>query len=908
MKKILSSKIAGLLVISMMSVTVGVIPVFAAVTTSLYPNGQGTYTAWSGTESDIDEAGAPDCTAMEGVYTGNTNDRESVVIDLSSIPNGSTITSVDVVVAYRDSVLSGDNGTFKTFTRFNGTDLDATSNIVASSGTCSSTTQTLNVADAVKNGATTLEVGVLKTANDTSTVFVGAIHAIVTYTSTNTAPVAQAKSITINEDTATTSGVLATDVDLPAQVLTYSVVANPSHGAISGFSSTTGAFTYTPALNYNGSDSFTFKANDGTVDSNIATVSITVNSVNDNPVLSGVSNKTVGELSNLSFTVSSTDVDGGTPSYSLSSAPAGASIGSSNGVFSWTPTEAQGPGSYTFSVVVSAGNGGSDTDPITVTVEEVNITPTGATQTVSTHLNTSKTITFTGVDGDIPTQTLVYAISTPASVGTLGAVSGNQVTYTPSTNFVGADSFSYTVGDGTATSSAYTININVTDDAPVLNAIGTLSGDEETEISFTASAMDPNSDPIAYSLSGAPTGASIDSVTGTFSFTPTEAQGPGSYTFSVIVSDGAISDSETVTINVNEVNKVPTATGKTEGSALTTPEDTLLSGTLTATDVDVPVQALTYATTSNPSHGTIASFDPTSGVFTYVPDLNYYGNDAFTFKVSDGVVDSVDATIEIKVTSVNDIPVVTLLGSSHLLTTVNYPNVQLDATAYDVEDGDVTPSIMRTGAYDITKEGEYTLVYSATDSDEATGYATRTVIVLPQLGGSGGTDGTPGCKDPKASNYNPSAVYDGTCTYAPVGEVLGASTSTVSATGTTTPQGEVLGVSTSTEPLTCGEYLTLTNSLGKKYLKEGIRNDKDAVILLQKFLNEQLGLSLPVTGYFGPLTTKAVKTFQLLHKDTVLTPWGLTNPTGIVYKTTIARINNLKCSTLNIVIDTKDLR
>jgi peptidoglycan hydrolase-like protein with peptidoglycan-binding domain len=205
-------------------------------------------------------------------------------------------------------------------------------------------------------------------------------------------------------------------------------------------------------------------------------------------------------------------------------------------------------------------------------------------------------------------------------------------------------------------------------------------------------------------------------------------------------------------------------------------------------------------------------------------------------------------------------------------------------------------------------DGEYTLVYSATDSDEATGYATRTVIVLPQLDGSGGTNGTPGCKDPKASNYDPSAVYDGTCTYAPAGEVLGASTSTVPATGTTTPQGEVLGASTSTEPLTCGEYLTLTDSLGKKYLKEGIRNDKNAVMLLQKFLNEQLGLSLPVTGYFGPLTTKAVKTFQLLHKDTVLTPWGLTKPTGIVYKTTIARINNLKCSTLNIVIDTKDLR
>ncbi len=90
----------------------------------------------------------------------------------------------------------------------------------------------------------------------------------------NTAPVAAALELSTNEDTATTVTVTATDAD--ADPLSYAIVTGPSHGALSGHLDGDATFVYTPASNYNGPDEITFKANDGGIDSNTATISITV--------------------------------------------------------------------------------------------------------------------------------------------------------------------------------------------------------------------------------------------------------------------------------------------------------------------------------------------------------------------------------------------------------------------------------------------------------------------------------------------------------------------------------------------------------------------------------------------------------------------------------------------------------
>jgi hypothetical protein len=137
-----------------------------------------------------------------------------------------------------------------------------------------------------------------------------------------------------------------------------------------------GSFTYTPAPNWNGTDSFVYKANDGLVDSNNATVEITVNVINDPPVLTSIGNKSVDEETLLSFTTTASDHDipVQTLTFSLVGEPEGASIDPGTGAFTWTPSEAQGLDTYTFNVCISDG-ALDDCETIEVTVNEVNVAP-----------------------------------------------------------------------------------------------------------------------------------------------------------------------------------------------------------------------------------------------------------------------------------------------------------------------------------------------------------------------------------------------------------------------------------------------------------------------------------------------------------------------------------------------------
>ncbi len=140
--------------------------VLAAVTATLIPNGQGFYVTWTGGDATVD-GDTPLCN--DYVLGTTTGDRESFSLDLSSIPDGSTITSVSVDVWDRQ-VPSTTSGSYKTFIRVNGTDTDAVGELSAngSGANCGTTqTQAIDVPDTVKSGATTLEIGVLKTDTDT---------------------------------------------------------------------------------------------------------------------------------------------------------------------------------------------------------------------------------------------------------------------------------------------------------------------------------------------------------------------------------------------------------------------------------------------------------------------------------------------------------------------------------------------------------------------------------------------------------------------------------------------------------------------------------------------------------------------------------------------------------------------
>ena len=159
----------------------------------------------------------------------------------------------------------------------------------------------------------------------------------------NQAPVADAQSVSTNEDTAQSISLTATDAN--PQTLTFSVVGNPANGTLNGSGANR---TYTPNLNFNGTDSFTFRANDGTVNGNIATVTITVNPVNDAPVANAQS-LNVPEDTALPITLTGSDAENNPLTFSLVTAVANGTLAGSGANRIYTPNpNFHGTDSFTF--------------------------------------------------------------------------------------------------------------------------------------------------------------------------------------------------------------------------------------------------------------------------------------------------------------------------------------------------------------------------------------------------------------------------------------------------------------------------------------------------------------------------------------------------------------------------------
>ncbi len=191
---------------------------------------------------------------------------------------------------------------------------------------------------------------------------------LISIAAVNDAPVGTTATITTDEDTPATGTLAGTDVD--GNTLTFAKVADPSHGTVS-INASTGAYTYTPAGNYNGSDSFTFKVNDGTVDSAVATVSITVDAVNDAPVGTTATIAT-DEDTAATGTLSGTDVDGNTLTFAKVADPSHGtvSINATTGAYTYTPAgNYNGSDSFTFKV--NDGTVDSAVATVSITVDAV---------------------------------------------------------------------------------------------------------------------------------------------------------------------------------------------------------------------------------------------------------------------------------------------------------------------------------------------------------------------------------------------------------------------------------------------------------------------------------------------------------------------------------------------------------
>jgi VCBS repeat-containing protein len=454
--------------------------------------------------------------------------------------------------------------------------------------------------------------------------------------------------------------VKAVDTDIPVQTLTYSLIGAPAGAVINP---NTGVITWTPteAQGDNSTYTFTVRVNDGEVNTD-ATISLKVNEVNSAPVLTAISDQVIDELKLFSVTARATDADipANTLTYSLDAgAPDGMTINPQSGVLTWTPTEAQGPGNYRVTVRVT-DNGTpalSDTKTFNIRVNEVNSAPRlDEIENKVIDEETLLSFTVTATDSDIPANTLVFSLDSGAPAGmTINPQSG-VISWTP-TEAQGPGDYRVTVrvtDNGTPVlydTKTFNVRVNEVNSAPRLQPIGNKSVDEETQLTFKVTATDSDlpANTLTYSMSNAPAGASINPTTGVFTWTPTEAQGPGSYTVTIRVTDNGspvLSAEETITITVNEVNKAPVA----EDATVNTEENKPVSIILRATDADLPANSLTFLIVSAPANGNLSGNGPN---LTYTPNPGFSGTDRFTFRVNDGSLNSNTATVIINIKPVN---------------------------------------------------------------------------------------------------------------------------------------------------------------------------------------------------------------------------------------------------------------
>jgi len=557
----------------------------------------------------------------------------------------------------------------------------------------------------------------------------------ITVTPQNDAPVAKSQTLMIKEDEAKAITLVATDAET-AVISRYTIVTMPSNGVLTGSGAN---LTYTPNKDYSGSDSFSFKANDGTVDSNTATVNITVTPQNDAPVAKSQT-LTIKEDLAAAITLVATDADGNTLSYALVGTPQHGVLTGSGANLTYTPNKDYS-GSDSFSFKANDGTVDSNTATVNITVTPQNDAPVAKSQTLTIKEDLAAAITLVATDAD--GNTLSYALVGTPQHGVLSG-SGATRTYTPNKDYSGSDSFSFKANDGTVDSNIATVNITVTqqNDAPVAKS-QTLTIKEEQAKAITLIATDADGNTLSYALVGTPQHGVLSGSGATRTYTPNKDYS-GSDSFSFKANDGTVdSNIATVNITVTPQNDAPVAVGQT----LTTNQEQPKTVTLSATDVDG--NSLSYTLVTPPTKGQLSG---TGKTLVYIPNKGASGRDSFSFKASDGLADSNIANISIDIVKVNDAPeadvqtvlvtqdtptAITLSGSDKQGTTLSFTVISLPENGTLSGDAPYLIYTPETGYF-----GTDSLSFKVNDGEQDSNIATVSIEVLQDLDGDGIADVT----------------------------------------------------------------------------------------------------------------------------------------------------------------------
>ena len=274
----------------------------------------------------------------------------------------------------------------------------------------------------------------------------------------NYSPVANDTAITSSEDRDYTGMLSASDSD--GDALTYSIIIGPANGRATVSDNATGTFSYRPVEDYTGLDSLIFSVTDSVL-SDIATVSITVTAVNDAPVAVTAAVTTEEDM-DYSGLVSAFDIDNDPLTYSLLTEPSHGTVAitdSSAGTYTYSPkVNYNGSDSFTFT---SSDGTLSDTSKVSITVTAVNDSPVAFAERVTTSEDTKYSGSVSASDAE--NDTLTYSILTNPSNGTVSITNSllGSFTYSPTINYNGSDSFTFTANDYNYSDTA-TVSITIT--------------------------------------------------------------------------------------------------------------------------------------------------------------------------------------------------------------------------------------------------------------------------------------------------------------------------------------------------------------------------------------------------------------------------------------------------------------
>ncbi|MEM8729895.1 MAG: Ig-like domain-containing protein, partial [Pseudomonadota bacterium] len=457
--------------------------------------------------------------------------------------------------------------------------------------------------------------------------------------------------------------------------VTLNVIENPQNGEL--VITDDGEFIYTPEPDFFGQDEFTYSVTTETGGTDIGTVMINLQPVNDAPE-ANTDSGLVSEDGMITFQplLNDVDIDGDElTTVVVVSGENGRAVLNEDGTITYTP-DPNFAGEDTFSYTVSDGQGGSSTGLVTVIVTPVNDAPVPANDATQTAEDTSVTIDPAADDSDIDSEDLTVTDVGEAAFGTVVLNPDGTITYTPNPNASGEDSFSYTVSDGEGETATGLVTVTVTavNDAP--EVADTTRAATEDGVAVDVLLADLGSDPdgeddgetLSYEITGDPSGgtASIDGTTLSFDpgadFQDLSAGQTRDVQIEVTATDAqGETATGTVTVTVTGVNDAPnlddgTGVATEDGAAVDIP----LAGLGSDADGEDDGETLSYEVTGDPSGGT-ASIDGTT--LSFDPGADFQDLSAgqtrdveIEVTATDAQGETATSTVTVTVTGVNDAP------------------------------------------------------------------------------------------------------------------------------------------------------------------------------------------------------------------------------------------------------------